>query len=193
VELGSVAELLSAIGTLAALVAASVAAWAAIRTSNQQGRQLRQLEEAERRRQVELEQRDAARIAFWTGVNSDGPAVWYVNSSDLPVYNLRIAVVVPGWSADLVYTSLGPTQSERPLKRVRAALLANRDVEGGAWVAHLERGAFRCAAVFRDPSNRWWFRDYSGVLSRQRDERTAVEALERQGDRLRGASDDDSA
>jgi hypothetical protein len=190
VELGSVAELLSAFGTLAALVAASVAAWAAIRTSDQQGRQLRRLEEAERRRQAELEQRDAARIAFWTGVNSDGPAVWYVNSSDLPVYNLRLAVVIPGWSTDLVYTSLGPTQSERPLKRVRSALLAHRDVEERTWVEHLEHGAFRCAAVFRDPSNRWWFRDYSGALSRQDDERAAVEALERHRDRLRGGPDD---
>lgn len=186
-ELGSLADLLSAVGTLAALVAASVAAWAAIRTSDQQGRQLAQLEEGERRRQAESDQRDAARIAFWTGVNHDGPAVWYVNGSGLPVYGLRLAVVLPGRTVDLSWASLGPTSAgERPLKRVRTTLSAHTDLDREAWVASLADGTFRCAAVFRDAANRWWLRDYFGVLSRQESEEVALAAMRRQARRFTG-------
>jgi hypothetical protein len=179
VELGSVAELLSAFGTLAALGAAGIAARAAIRTNNQQAEQLRQLEAGDRRREVEQEQRDAAVVAFWTAWNPEGPGVWYSNSSQLPVFDLRIRVLIPGRSFVITYLSLAPTTRHRPLNRVRRMLLAHEAAtEPIDWERLLGEGTFRCAAMFRDSSGRWWTRGPTGLLYRQPDRETALREVE---------------
>jgi len=180
VELGSFAELLSAFGTLAALVAAAIAARAAIRTNNQQAEQLRQLEAAERRRETEQEQREASSVAFWTGHNSEGPGVWYANFSDLPIFDLLIRVTVPGRSFVITYLSLGPTERHRVLKRLRRILLVP-DGDPVDWEQLLEEGSFRCAAMFRDSSGRWWTRDTAWLLHRHPDRETALREFEAVG------------
>jgi hypothetical protein len=63
VEIGSLAELLSAFASLAALVAAGIAARAAIKTNNQQGKQLEYIEAENRKREVSAESARAAKIA----------------------------------------------------------------------------------------------------------------------------------
>jgi hypothetical protein len=174
-----VAELLSAFGTLAALVAASIAAWAAIRTNNQQAEQLRQLEAADRRREVEQEQRDAALVAFWTGSNTDGPGVWYANFSQLPIFDLLIRATVPERSFAITYLSLGPTAHHRPLNRVRRMLIAEEAAGDPIdWDRLLAEGTFRCAVMFRDSSGRWWTRDTTGLLHRQPDREAALREVE---------------
>jgi hypothetical protein len=183
VELGSLAELLSAFGTLAALVAAGIAARAAIRTNNQQADQLRQLEEAERRRQVEAEQREAAMVALWPGVNQDGPAIWYMNRSGLPVYGLLIRARIPGRTFELTWQSLGPAFRDDPLGRMRRELLAHApDGTRPDWAGLLESGQFWCAAIFCDTAGRWWLRDFRGRLSRHPDEDAARRELDASGD-----------
>ena len=170
VEIGSVADLVSAFGSVAALVAASVAAWAAIHANRHQGEQLRRLEEAERRRGAEADRNDAARVSLWTGVNSDGPAVWYANESGLPVYGLEVSIVIPGTPFRVEWASLGPRVRDGILRRVRDKLFAHtRDVAEVDWVGLLETDRFRCAAIFRDTSGRHWLRDFDGTLSRQDD------------------------
>jgi hypothetical protein len=164
---------------MAALVAAGIAARAAIRTNNQQAEQLRQLEAADRRREAEQEQRDAAAVAFWTGLTSEGPGVWYANFSNLPIFDLLVRVTVPGHRFSMTYLSLGPTAEHRPLKRVRRRLQAHEDESGPVdWGGLLDVGAFRCAAMFRDSSGRWWTRDTTGLLQRRPDRETALRELE---------------
>lgn len=89
-EIGSLADVLSAFGTLAAVLAASFAAGAAIRTNNQQTRQLALLEEGERRRQNEVERSQADTVACWLSLDKQTkqPIVHWTNLSGLPVYNL---------------------------------------------------------------------------------------------------------
>lgn len=165
-QTGSLAELLSAFGTLAALVFAGLAARAAMRTSRQQGEQLRLLEEAERRRELEAEREDAERVAFWTGVTGEEPGVYYSNQTGLPVYELTVLVLVPGLAWEVHYSALGPADRPRPLKRVRRTLTARPDDTATVdWVGLLATDAFRCAAVFRDTAGRWWTRDTSGLLT----------------------------
>lgn len=187
-ELGSVAELISGFGTLAALLAASVAAKAAIQTNRQQGKQLNYLEDAERRRQVEADQRDAANIAVWTGIGDEGrPAVRLVNNSGLPTYDLTVWMTVPG-NLQVDYQVHGPTDG-RILRRASKEILQWADgIDDLDWARFLADGQLGCAATFRDASNRWWLRDFNGALSRRSDKTDAVKSVRQSYRDLRQSS-----
>ncbi len=159
-ELGSVAELISAVATTGALVAAVVAARAAMQTTRQQGDELRRLRDAD-------ERRDAAGVAFWMAVDHDRrPGVRSSNSSRLPIYDLAVWVAVPGELLAVHYRSLGPTIGENLLSRTQRAM---EDWAAGQetavdWSRLFGADAIGCAACFRDTANRWWLRDFDGML-----------------------------
>jgi hypothetical protein len=171
-ELGSFADLLSGFGTVAALVAASVAARAAIKTNNQQGVQLRHLEEAEKERREREEQRVAGVVAAWAGMDDNGAIVRFVNGSGLPVYDLSIWVLTPDRLFCVEYATHGPTSNSRPLRRVGIDLNTYA-TDADVWASWLNEGKFRAAAVFRDTTNKWWLRGFDGSLSQQPDRQTA--------------------
>ena len=109
VDTGSVAELLSAFATIAAVVAATFAARAAIRTNNQQSVQLAFLEEGEHRRERESVRSQARRVACWVSLvkSTNEPLVHWTNLSGLPVYNLTFWVATPFGVTATKY-SIGP-------------------------------------------------------------------------------------
>lgn len=178
-ELGSIAELVSAFGTIAALVAASVAVRATIKTNNQQGVQLRYLEDAESRRRVEADQQDAARIAVWMGIDDDGqPVARLANDSGLPTYELSVWVAISTDMLRISYQVHGPTNGARILRRVRNELLGYSERDSPIdWAELLATGQLSCAATFRDASNRWWLRDFDGTLVRKPDRDVAESAV----------------
>lgn len=167
---GSIAELVSAGATVAALVAASIATWQAFRTNNQQGRQLAALEQSERDRTEQAVRADANRVAFWPGFRPDDPRsafVYYANTSGLPVYELTLRIAVPLREDPILvrYEALGPEPHHRPLRRTRRELDAYAREHGPvAWGDLLGGRQLRCSATFRDTSGRWWVRDERGAL-----------------------------
>jgi hypothetical protein len=46
-----------------------------------------------------------------------------------------------------------------------------------SWFDLLQQGKLRCASTFRDASNRWWRRDFEGILSRNEDRKGAEECI----------------
>jgi hypothetical protein len=169
-DLGSVADWVNALGTLLAFGGAAFASLVALRSYRLQlsgtESQVAALEAAEAARKVEAERSQASQVAFWTGVNSEGPAVWYVNRSGLPVYDLRIAVFVLENRLDFNYLAIGPYDQESILRRVRVGLMefgANTELD--EWRTLLSSRRFFCATAFRDASNRWWLRNIDGELS----------------------------
>lgn len=167
---GSVADWVNALGTLLAFGGAAFASAVALRSYRLQLQgteaQVNALEAADVARRTEFERSQAARVAFWTGVNPAGPAVWYVNQSGLPVYDMAITVFTPGSSCRFNYLALGPSEHEKVLPRVRTGLVATGALDDfDEWRRLLSTRQFLCAAVFRDASNRWWLRNIGGELS----------------------------
>jgi hypothetical protein len=175
-DIGSLAELVSAFGSLAALLAAAIAAKAAVETNRQQTRQLAHLEDAERRRKADIDQKDAARVAAWTGLSDGLPTVWLINESGLPVYELTIWITVPGDLVRVRYESHGPTES-RILRWATKEIIDWGDAHGGVdWPQSFSVGEIVCAITFRDASNQWWQRDFEGVLSQKLGRDDALES-----------------
>lgn len=167
-QVGSLAELLSASGSILAVIAASFAARAAIRTNNQQSAQLAVLEEGERRRGRENERAQAEKMACWVSLDkdTDEPLVSWTNVSGLPVYNLTFWVVMPFGVTATKYSIGPPGDGPRGLRRVQLELrnLGDAQKANTSWSDLLDRGVLRSAVSFRDVGGKWWFRDFLGVL-----------------------------
>jgi hypothetical protein len=178
-ETGSLAELVSAFGALAALFAAGIAAKAAVNTNRQQTRQLAHLEESERRRRTDADQKDATKIATWTGLDDGRPVIRLINQSGLPVYELTVWVKLGGSLLKVPYVAHGPAET-RVLRRATAAILAwaESQEEATDWGQIFSNRGFLCATTFRDTSNRWWLRDFEGVLSSQVGQESAILSLQ---------------
>lgn len=171
---GSVAELTTAVATVGALLAAALAARAAIQTNNRQNRRLLRLEVADRERSAAAERRQAEAVACWISLDKSSglPVVCWTNSSGSPVYNVTLFLSTPCGTTEVRYTFGSPT-SPPSLPRAQRLLL---DEQGGlieSWERLLDEDEFRVAVIFRDCANRWWLRDYDGVLSGHPDEVSA--------------------
>lgn len=168
-EIGSIAELLSASGTIAAVLAATFAARAAIKTNNQQSAQLAVLEEGERRRERESESVQAETVACWVSLDKDTeqPVVNWTNLSGLPVYNLTFWVAVPFGTVATNYSIGPPGDGPRGLQRVQQEIqtLEQAQEVAASWPELLDGGALRSAVSFRDVGGKWWFRDFLGGLN----------------------------
>lgn len=174
-EWGSVGELVSGVSALGALVAATFAARAAIKTNNQQSRQLDHLEKAELERREAARREQAEMVAAWISLDktSDLPQVWWANSSARPVYCVTLFLSTPYGTAEARYNFGGPTES-RSLPRAQKALLEHPGAARVAsWTQLLNDDSFGIAVAFRDSASRWWFRDYTGMLTSHADENSA--------------------
>jgi hypothetical protein len=174
-EWGSVAELLSAFGTLAALGAAAVAARAAIRTNNQQSVQLAHLEDADKERSQAAERAQAEKVACWISLDKDSanPRPVWINGSGQPVYNATFFLATPGKVTEVRYAVASPSASKATLFRAQALLLGDQGSEVRSWEELLDGERLRAAVVFRDTGNRWWLRGYLGHLSQHPTENAA--------------------
>jgi hypothetical protein len=178
VEVGSIAELLSAFASLAALVAAGIAARAAIRTNEQQGRQLEYIEESNLQRDRESERAQAAGLAVWIQLDHDAIArIWSVNAGGLPVYRATVYVATPSGVSETHYSVGNPQPEPGLLSRASDKLDADISVPDGFWLHWLESDLIHAAVTFRDASNHWWLRDFRGRLSRHDDEQSAKRAM----------------
>ena len=201
-EIGSLSDLLSAIGSLTAVVAASIAARAAIQTNNQQSTQLRYLEGSEQRQREEREREQASKVAAWMALGMedylDLPVCVWANSSGLPLYDITFYVALPNKLVRTKYSALGPT-STTDLPRVHRAIM--RDAPVGAdkmtWVKLLDLRALRAAISFRDVFDNIWLRNFSGELIKHSTmaaaERDAERCYELLIGRLKSSVDNDNA
>ena len=186
-ELGSVAELLSAFGTLAALVAASIAARAAIKTNDQQGRQLQYLERANMERQRDLEAAQAAKIAVWIQQDEAGaPHVWWLNASGLPIYSSTFTVTSPLTITQVKYSIRGPGGKPYEVARVSRKFLSDAEVFNSSWSDWFDQDALHVAISFRDASGHWWLRDFSGFLLQYDSEESVQRAMSDSIARMQG-------
>jgi hypothetical protein len=180
-DTGSLAELLSAFATIAAVVAATFAARAAIRTDNQQSVQLAVLEDGEHRRKRESVRSQADKVACWVSLvkETNEPLVHWTNLSGLPVYNLTFWVATPFGVTATKY-SIGPPGDGPPrgLRRVQDALRELGEAQDAqvSWSSLLDKGILRSAVSFRDVGGKWWFRDYLGILTECHDDLAAEQA-----------------
>ncbi len=181
-DVGSIADLISASGTVAAVIAATYAVRAAIRTNKQQSTQLAVLEEGERRRERESARSQAEKVACWVSLDkeTDQPIVSWTSVSGLPVYNLTFWVAVPFGTIATKYSIGPPGNGPRGLSRVQHELRNFGQTQECAvsWSELLDRGTLRSAVSFRDVGGKWWFRDYLGVLVQCNDGAAAEEAAQ---------------
>lgn len=190
-QLGSMADMIAAFGAVAAVVAASIAARAAIRTNNQQNRQIALIVEREAKNDALLKRRQADQVAAWAKIDRERgrPTVQWVNRSGLPVYNLDFWVTLPPFDAVRVSYKIGPPDAEvRSLRRVDSAVHKSA-LEGGPnvhWAALLDSGQLRAALSFQDIHGVWWFRDFMGVLHECVDEQAVNSQAEVQVARISG-------
>lgn len=178
---GSISDIVTAVAAVAALVAATFAAHAAIKTNVQQGLQLERLEAADRERLAAEERKQAELVAAWLGLDradSPVPVVRWSNSSAQPVYDVTYFMSTPFATTEALYRFAGPTEpTTRP--RAQQALLSAQDELVESWEQLLAEDQFRVAVTFRDSGNRWWLRDYFGTVTKQVDEQAAREARQR--------------
>lgn len=164
-DVGSLPEILSAIGTLGALVAASVAARSALRTNKQQTLQLQSLEDNQNRQRVREAREQASAVAAWIGIFDELPSFRFINSSGLPIYDFTAWVATPDELFEVDYTFVPPSTEMRWLDRVRSRIIVDSSgFPPGYWEGLLDRRELLAAITFRDCSDRWWLRDFQGVL-----------------------------
>ncbi|MFF5079238.1 hypothetical protein ACFY36_19445 [Actinoplanes sp. NPDC000266] len=191
--LGSLAEIISAVGAIAAVIAASFAARAALKTNRQHSSEI-ELIRHEGVRSEEREQRSQAdQIACWATIDRDSnmPTVCWINHSGLPVYDLTFWVVMPPFETVTVRYSIGPPRhEERNLRRVeeKVRTVGSADNSTVPWTRILDTGKFRSAVSFRDIFGTWWLRGFDGVLLRcacadEADEKAAAMAHDIAGQR----------
>ena len=180
-QLGSIAELVSAFAALGALAAATVAAWAARGTLRGQRSELSLLREQHNRRIEKDDRAASSKVAVWARTDRGEKAVLrYINASGVPVYALTVWAVIPGHRFDVFYTVIGPTATSRTLRRGSEELqgLVVEKCPDVDWVWLLRNEKIVASATFRDLNGVWWHRALSGVLTEHSDAHGAKTAAE---------------
>jgi hypothetical protein len=166
-EIGSLSEAVSALATVGALVAASIAGRAALQTNRQQSKQILLQEQAEIDRQSDRRQSQASRIASVVVLEQrdDRPSIAWINGSGVPVYDVTCFVIVADRMIAINYrTSVGGSK-RRKLGRVTEKLHEEFTFTRAEWRALLSSGRLMTAIKFRDANNVWWCRGFDGTLT----------------------------
>jgi len=163
---GSIPDWITAAGALLALIFARSAARAAHGTNRQQAGQLRLLELSDAKRAREERRWQAANLSFWVSLVADEsyrPAVKFINSNKVPLYQLTMYCVTPAGVARATMNVASPQIEARTLRRYTAQL---RELAAGIAnpIAAMDRWEFRIAGTFRDASGQWWHRRADGGL-----------------------------
>jgi len=182
---GSVPDWFAGVGALVALTFAGVAARSALRTNEQQSRQLAQLERAEVERAEDRRRAQAAKVASWIVLAPGSePEVWCMNSSGLPVYNLIIWCHTAAGVATTVYAVKMPDTAPKKMNvatndLTAFVITAARNTEllnslnpvsyamvhpNPDWGAMYREGILRVSIQFLDAEGRWWLRNRMGQL-----------------------------
>jgi hypothetical protein len=173
-EVGSVAEWANALATMLAFGGATVAAVVAIRgyrvQRDQASLQAAAFETDLARQQQLDEMQQARRVAIWLARPSDSGeiSVWVSNTSELPVYELLLKVIINSKeTAAIARDSLGPCIARKSVSltyAIKDLLLGSGDAQNGT--ERLSRKVVNLNYTFTDAAGVRWSRSATGRLTK---------------------------
>jgi hypothetical protein len=173
VDWGSIPEWLASLAAIFALTFGALAARAAWDTARSHSVQLQFLEDADRRRAEAARKWQAGKFAVWVRMGEEGkPQVACFNGSGLPVYKLRISLIIDGGvvGRPVVYSVKGPDAEPGVLNYASRCVLqlASNELGQGEsppdWDGVYRDGRIGLRIEFLDSNGIEWVREADGRL-----------------------------